>query len=137
MKKQLMVVLAACSLLVLGVAQLADGARRGPTVVQVTRHKAGPEVAPFDFSRATVRCPRGYIVTGGSASPGATETTFEAPSSNGKAWVVSAFNPGPTGNYGVHASAVCVKGARGLRVKAARGLSRQEAEEAVLRRYGR
>lgn len=82
--------------------------RNGPVVY---RHKSIDDgLSPGERDTRTVRCPRGYRVTGGGAnSPESAEVKSSRPVDDGTAWEGSVEDPDIATDWGV--SALCVDGA--------------------------
>src|SRR4051794_7143774 len=49
--------------------------------------------APGDFAEPKANCPSGYVATGGGVINGALDPTADGPTTNGKGWHASLFNP--------------------------------------------
>ncbi len=122
-------ILAACGLLVVGLASLADGART-PAPKLLVRDILGPskKVPPVagstlkstDFHKAYAYCPKGWYATGGGVYSGAIREIVSAPTTDRRGWFVDGYNPDPkkqTFNHRV--AVVCVKGAKPLTVRKA------------------
>ena len=71
----------------------------GPSSIATTVIAQSFDALPQDFADGEVRCPDGMVATDGSVSPGALIPVFDAPSSDGRGWIGSAFNSDTTDTF--------------------------------------
>lgn len=133
------VVCSAAAAVTVAIASAAIGDARAPVLFVTSRLSADVNAPPFDFARPSVRCPRGYVATGGSAWPGANDTVYDTPDSDMRGWSGSFFNNSTTTAYPSQVEVVCAKGnTNGLSVKAALNRDRRlELERQVRAKHGR
>jgi hypothetical protein len=94
-------------------------------------------VPPESIAEGTVRCPSGYVATGGSVSLGANDPVVDGVTANGRGWTGAAANFESFGQtYRFDVDVICARGT-GVRVTTARVVTRatlkQEAREAARR----
>jgi hypothetical protein len=116
--KRVVVVVAAGAVIALLTSTFAESARK-PGLRFTDRLGPDTPVAPLNFATATARCPRGYVATGGGAFNGAIEPVTDGPTTNGRGWEVSGFNPSDTTVFDHNAVVRCAKGNSRLRVRSA------------------
>lgn len=109
-------------------------AAKTPTLSVTIRSGEG-KVGPNSIAEGEVKCPGGYVATGGSVSLGANEPVYDGPSSSGRGWVGAAANFGSPETYSWAIDVVCARG-RGVNVKVAKVNPRlkREAIEAAKER---
>src|SRR6266540_2964117 len=101
------------------VAWPGDAAKRKPQLKVI--YGVGPEVSvsPERTAENSAECPKGNRVVGGGLLLGAIQPLADGPSADGRSWIALGGNPSSTDPFPYQVTAVCARGQKGLRIKAA------------------